>query len=255
MNLFARTLGAGRDVVLVHGWGLHSGVFDDVAAALSRTWRVTLIDLPGHGQSRGAPFSTDLSRLAKAIARAAPPHACWLGWSLGGLVAMQHALDRPQDPCALILMASSPRFVKDEAWPGVDPRTLEAFADGVKADYRKTLRRFLALQVQGCENHGELLHRLKQQLLRYPPPSPETLEAGLSVLRDTDLRRQLPRIARPAFLIYGEYDRIVPGAAVEAFSRVLPAGRSYCFKGAGHAPFLSHPGQFLKVMETVRDET
>ncbi len=195
MSLYTRTLGEGPDLVMIHGWGLHGGIFDGIATALSRAWRVTLIDLPGHGRSHGTPLDPDLPRLAAQVARAAPAGAVWLGWSLGGLVAMQHAIDRPEDPSALILVATTPRFVADGSWPGIALETLQTFTRGLKDDYLSTLRRFLALQVQGCADHTELLRRLRQQMLRYPPPSAETLEAGLTLLAGTDLRPRLARIA------------------------------------------------------------
>jgi len=45
-------------VVLVHGWGMHSGVWEDVAEALIDHHRVTVLDLPGHGYSRQARPAT-----------------------------------------------------------------------------------------------------------------------------------------------------------------------------------------------------
>jgi len=255
MNLYTRTLGQGPDLVLIHGWGLHSGIFDTVTDALSRTWRVTLVDLPGHGRSQDVALEPDLPRLAAQIAHAVPARAVWLGWSLGGLAAMQHAIDRPQDPRGLILVASTPRFIEDAGWAGISPETLRAFGLGLQGDFLGTLRRFLALQVQGCDGHTDLLRRLKQQMLRRPPPRPEALAAGLTLLRETDLRPRLGRIARPALLIYGEHDRIVPARTVRAFLRRLAAARAHCLKGAGHAPFLSHPDAFLSLVDAMLDET
>ena len=50
--LYSHTLGSGPDVVLLHGWGMHSGVWEDVVEALLDHHRVTVLDLPGHGYSR-----------------------------------------------------------------------------------------------------------------------------------------------------------------------------------------------------------
>ena len=43
--------GRGRDLVLLHGWGLNLRVWDELAGALARRFRVIAIDLPGHGKS------------------------------------------------------------------------------------------------------------------------------------------------------------------------------------------------------------
>ncbi|MGB5339321.1 MAG: alpha/beta fold hydrolase, partial [Gammaproteobacteria bacterium] len=51
MNLYTHTSGAGPDLLLVHGWGLHSGIWDGLAPLLEPHYRVTRMDLPGHGRS------------------------------------------------------------------------------------------------------------------------------------------------------------------------------------------------------------
>lgn len=244
----------GRDIVLIHGWGLHCGVFDDLAAALAQTRRVTLVDLPGHGRNHDLPFPDDLDTLTEAIAQAVPRHACWLGWSLGGLVALQHAVARPADTAATILVAATPRFVSAGHWPGLSATTLEAFARSLRHDYHDTLQRFLALQVQGCANRGDLLRQLKQQLQRYPSPSPRALEGGLSLLSHCDLRPQLADIASPTLLLYGELDRIVPAEAGHACGQMIPGSRVHYFNKAGHAPFLSHPQEVLAVINAFLDD-
>ena len=46
------TVGQGPDLVLIHGWALHGGVFAPLVARLSGRFRLHLVDLPGHGHSR-----------------------------------------------------------------------------------------------------------------------------------------------------------------------------------------------------------
>ncbi|KAB2856246.1 MAG: alpha/beta fold hydrolase, partial [Anaerolineae bacterium] len=52
--LYRHTVGSGPDVVLLHGWGMHSGVWEDVVEALLDHHRVAVFDLPGHGYSRAS---------------------------------------------------------------------------------------------------------------------------------------------------------------------------------------------------------
>ena len=79
------------DLVLLHGWGMNSAVWSGFTRRLAERWRLTLIDLPGHGASpyRG---ETVLQQWADACLESAPQRAVWLGWSLGGLVALEAAL-------------------------------------------------------------------------------------------------------------------------------------------------------------------
>lgn len=254
MSLCTRTRGEGRDLVLLHGWGLHGGIFDALTDALVTRYRITQVDLPGHGCSRGVELSSDPARLAADIAAAVPDHAHWLGWSMGGLAALQHAADHPQGPRSMILVAATPRFVADSDWPGMDPCTLDAFAAGLRSDFSGTLHRFLALQVHGTANRTTLLRRLTDQLQRCPTPTAATLTAGLSMLTHTDLRPRLEEVVTPTLLLYGGHDRIVPAAAGAATAQHLHDARLHCFPRAGHAPFLSHPDEFVSVLDPWLDE-
>ncbi len=79
------TVGQGPDIVLIHGWALHGGVFAPLVARLSPRYRLHLVDLPGHGHSREDDTALALPHVVNVIAAATPP-AVWLGWSLGRAV-------------------------------------------------------------------------------------------------------------------------------------------------------------------------
>ena len=111
MNLHIDILGsAGPDVVLLHGWAMHGGIFHGFAEAMAERCRVRVVDLPGHGFSRAVGHDLDIAAIAAALAERLPP-SIWIGWSLGGLVAMQGAITHPDSVRGLGLIAASPRFV------------------------------------------------------------------------------------------------------------------------------------------------
>ena len=63
-----RIVGAGPDLALIHGWGLGSSVWQPLIAALSRTWRVHLVDLPGYDDSSAcSPDFTQAARRANSL--------------------------------------------------------------------------------------------------------------------------------------------------------------------------------------------
>lgn len=251
MDLFVTTEGAGPDLVLVHGWGLHSGVFDALAAELAQRFRVTRVDLPGHGRSAACTMSAALEKLAAQIGARVPSPAIWLGWSLGGLLAMQRAVVAPETVQALWLIASVPRFVRGADWPhGVEPGVLQQFARDLDTDYAGTLARFLALQVRGSVEAGATLRALRARLLEHGAPTPAALHIGLELLRDTDLRAQLVAIRCPTLFLFGERDVLAPPASVDGLRECMPAARSLTIAGAGHAPFLSHRAACLAALES-----
>jgi len=226
-------------VVLLHGWGLNPAVWQPWSAHLARP--LVSLALPGHG---GAPWSGQRT-LAEWAARAleqAPPRAVWLGWSLGGLVVLQAALLAPARVVAMVLLASTPRFVQADDWPAAMPaEVLAAFHTDLTRAPADTLHRFLVLQTRGASAARDTLRRLRADLSVAPPPDPDALAVGLELLRASDLRAALPAIAVPTLWLCGARDTLVPAAVAPAVARLMPASRQQVLPDAGHAPWLAQP--------------
>lgn len=241
--------GAGPELVLLHGWALHGGIWDTLLPKLTPHFRVTAIDLPGHGHGRGVPLSSDLAEVAASVLTAAPAGAIWLGWSLGGLVALRAALDAPTRLRALVLANSTPRFVTAHDWPwAMPPEQLDEFASGLGGDYRGTLQRFLSLQVRGDAAARETLRALRDSLFARGEPKAADLAAGLELLRRGDLRQELPRLRLPTLVLTGSHDRLTPPAASDAMAKSIPQAELRSFQGAAHAPFLSRADDFTEAL-------
>jgi pimeloyl-[acyl-carrier protein] methyl ester esterase len=259
MTLYTQTSGDGPDLVLVHGWGLNGGVWDTLAPLLEPAFRVTRVDLPGHGRSdwQGDP---GLDSLARAVLESVTERAAWLGWSMGSLVAARAALEAPARITRLVLVAGTPSFVCRTGWTAaMEPGLLDAFARDLRRDYRRTLQRFLALQVRGSDAAEVVLRELRARLLQHGLPVPEGLLAGLKILRETDLRAHLSDIACPALWLMGARDTLVPEAAARQAAAWMPDARVEVIAGAGHAPFLARPaeaagiiGDFLRPLRAAR---
>ena len=252
--LYFHTLGSGSDIVLLHGWGMHSGVWEDVVEGLLDHYRVTILDLPGHGYSRTSGSGHTLDDLAAAVLAVAPPRAAWAGWSLGGLVAQRAAMAAPERVSQLVLVNSTPCFVQRPDWPhGVVPSVLHRFAEELRQDYRAVLKRFIALEVHGSEHASTQLRQLKAMLFQHGEPDVTALEDGLAILETADLRADLPRVACPTLLLMGQRDQLTPAAAgLEMWER-LPDARLHIFPHAGHAPFFSHLPEFLAQLRAFLD--
>jgi pimeloyl-[acyl-carrier protein] methyl ester esterase len=241
MQLYTQTSGAGPDLILVHGWSLHGGIWGRLVPLLDAHFRVTCVDLPGHGRSDWQGEET-LDAMAGAVLSAVPAPAAWLGWSLGGLVAARAALLAPEKVAALVMLASTPCFVRKPDWQNaMPPVLLDTFAAELEQDYARTLNRFLALQVRGSQESSVVLKTLRALLLVHGEPNAAGLRAGLEVLRATDLRGSLGDIACPTLLLLGERDTLVPVSAGQAASKLFPAAQLQLIAGAGHAPFIAQP--------------
>jgi pimeloyl-[acyl-carrier protein] methyl ester esterase len=233
--------GSGPDLVLVHGWGMHGGIWGDLPAQLARYFRVTILDLPGHGRSREESGDRSLAGFTECVAELCPKPAIWFGWSLGGLIAQHAALHHPQQVAQLVLVGATPKFVQAPDWPHAMPVDVFAdFARNLTQDYRATLLRFLSLQAGGSESARALLKQLRADMFAHGEPQPAALEAGLAILEHTDLRARLAEIRVPALVVPGSHDRLAPPAAGAYLAARLSHAHWLRIEGAGHAPFLSH---------------
>ncbi len=250
VNLHTETIGSGTDLVLLHGWGMNGAVWEALAEELSSRYRITTIELPGHGHS---PYSESLHSLqdwANACLTVAPKQAAWIGWSLGGLIATQAALNAPHRIAKLVLVASTPRFIQSDDWPHAVVRgSLSSFADTLCSDPQKTLERFLALQVRGSAEAKSTLRRLRQDLSHRPLPHPDALDRGLHLLRESDLRQQLSQLQCPTLWLLGERDTLTPASVAEDIRQLLPSAEIRRLPGSGHAPFLSHPAESTSALK------
>lgn len=235
------SLGRGRDLVLIHGWAMHAGIFAPLTRLLVAHFRVHLVDLPGHGRSRvegdfdPATCATELATLL--------PRALWIGWSLGGLVALYAALNHADKVCGLVEISSSPRFVLGTDWPhGVARSVFAQFDAGLRRDYRGTIERFLALEALGSEHAQSELRELKTHVFEHGEPALAVLEQGLRVLDSADLRIRLAQVRMPSLWLGGRRDRLVPAAAMRWAAQHCAQGRFVEFS-SGHAPFIGHAAQ------------
>lgn len=247
--LYVETVGHGPDLVLLHGWGLHGGIWDGVRDALAPQFRLHIVDLPGYGQSPHCDPYT-LAALANEVAQVMPRRAHVCGWSLGGQVAMRLALDFPQQVNKLVLLSTTPCFRRREDWPqAMDDTTMQEFACRLEQDYVGTLQRFLALQARSGDDARAVIAALRTQLFARGEPSLLSLRSGLALLHDLDLREEVAGISHATLLLHGARDTLTPLGSGEWLARRLPNSQMNIVRGGAHAPFLSHRRETIIAME------
>ena len=241
--------GQGPDLVLLHGWGIHGGIFEHLYEYLEPHFRVTNIDLPGFGRSPVPNANYQVALLQEQILSVAPEQAHYVGWSLGGMLATTLALDFPERVNKLVTVASNPTFlVKDEWTYAMKVSVMENFIAMLEEDYEMTLIRFLGIQTLGSETHKEDIKRLKETVFLHGRPAGKALRGGLELLKEMEVRERLKSIEHPFLRMYGKLDGLVPVKVVEQIDALSPASRSYIFPKASHAPFLSHKESFIEVL-------
>lgn len=248
MRLHLETTGHGPDLALLHGWGMHGGIWEGVREALAGRFRVHVVDLPGYGASPACEPYT-LEALARSVARVLPERTHVVGWSLGGQIALQWARIEPQQIDKLILIGVTPCFRQREDWAhGLSDPVMAEFAASLEQDYEGTLKRFLSLQARSGDEARATIAALREKLFARGKPSIETLRAGLAILSALDLREALGAIKQDTLVIHGSHDTLTPPPAGQWLAQTLPHAQIEMVRGAAHAPFLSHPQATLDAM-------
>lgn len=242
--------GHGPDLVMLHGWSMHSGVWHLLADSLAEHFTLHLVDLPGHGHSDWQEGNFELENLLPELAANTPDQAVWLGWSLGGLIGLAFAQRYPDKVKKLSLLAATPLFVQKADWPcAMEASVFESFATNLDVDQQQTLQRFLMLQAKGAEQSRATIRELSQQLATQHTPDPAALHAGLECLLHWDMRAALTALSCPLQLILGSRDTLIPVSLSDYALKLNPELKVSLVEGGGHAPFIAQPQQCQQLIE------
>ena len=241
--------GGGIPLVFIHGWGLNSAVWQPSVEVLKDYFEVITVDLPGFGSNLAHSLSPyTLAEVAALVQQAVAKPAVYIGWSLGGLVACEIALNFPAQVKALITVASSPCFVEQESWSGIKTDVLAMFHQQLAEDTVKTINNFLKIQAMGSPHLRHDIKLLRELVMQLPMPTKTTLEESLKLLETVDHRDNLIEISMPYLRMYGKLDGLVPRKAIELINVLSPDSDVVILEKASHAPFISHPEEFQQAL-------
>ncbi len=246
-----------QQILFIHGWGMNSAVWTDMAAVLHRQYPQKLIrcvDLPGYGRSAAChlqPYnSVTLAQTLLPLLQGR--QTIIIAWSMGGLTGLEMLAAAPALISALVLVSSTPCFVQKEDWPyAVEARIFAEFSRSLKTNHKLTLSRFLAIQALGSHSAREDIKTLQGQLFARGEPDHQALEQGLQILLNEDKRQLLAQLSSvPIGLIAGEKDTLAKFPAQQALSQQDNISL-FSIAAAGHAPFISHPDEFKQILQTI----
>jgi len=235
----------GDHLLVLHGWGMNSSVWQMIATDLEKNFKVMWLDLPGHGTNQkvdAKDFAAIIAMILPLLKQ--PTHL--MGWSLGGLVAQEIVRQRPDLIKRVIMVATTPRFSQTEGWSNAMPNVLlAAFADGLANDLHDTLKRFIALQFIGIKNSQVIQRQLTATILA-KDPNEKALQIGLKILQQQDFINL--KMIQPQLWILGEKDRLVPVEVGRELRSLYPHAVIDIIKNAGHAPFMTHQNIFIELV-------
>jgi malonyl-CoA O-methyltransferase len=235
------TEGAQQELVLLHGWGSSREIWRSLLVPLRPWANITLVDLPGCAPGCDLDKEPQLAQTLAAILDCSPAKAVYLGWSLGGQLAVELAARYPERVAAVVTLCSNPRFVATTDWPGMDASRFAEFRAVVMADPGSALKRFDSLQTNGSHQPRQLLRQLPKQGRERASAQ---LLAGLQWLATLDQRDRLPALTQPQLHLLAERDGLLPAGLEQSLNALLlvtPSARVQVVAGASHVAPLDAP--------------
>ncbi len=247
--------GSGARIVLVHGFTQTGRSWRPIATALSRHHEVVRVDLPGHGRSAAVEVR-DLVDAGRLVA-AAGGDATYVGYSMGGRIALHAAFARPERVQRLVLVSAHPG-IDDAAERAARRHADDALATRLEATGpgRLTIDEFLAewLEAPLFAHLDEATSDVEARRGNTTAGLARALRALGTGTQRFD-RARLRRLALPVLVVAGGLDRtyttlgrrLTATIGVNATFAVIP--------DVGHAAPFEAPGRFAELLEAWLEST
>lgn len=261
MNLTSRGIlahveqvGAGRPLLLLHGWGPNSVTLNKhllpLANRLKNQFAITMVEFPGHGES-GLPGEKDgvkeyAEYTLSIMDQLGLEQPVIIAHSFGGRVALYLAAHEPDRVSALILTGCA----------GLRPKTT------LRSFMRKHTFRLGRLCVSLLGKVPSLREKSQSWLVSLRQTfssmdylaTPENLRGSFSRVVSEDLRPLLPKIHQDTLLVFGENDTATPLWMGQVMEKEMPNAQLLVYEGDDHFAYKNQLSRFVTAVECFLEE-
>lgn len=238
-------IGQGEPVVFIHGLGSSARDWENQIGFFSKIYQVILFDVRGHGKSDKPPgpysiplFSRDLIALLEAL-QIGPVHI--VGISMGGMIALQLAVDAPELVKSLVVVNSGPEMV------------VKTLKERIRIWQRFLIVRLLGMRKMGAVLSGRLFPKPEQGELRkifverWAENDPRAYRDAMSALVGWSVSEHLEKIACPVLVVAADED-YTPVEVKATYVKRLQRGELVVIADSRHATPVEQPDEFNKVV-------
>lgn len=235
--------GRGAGVVFLHGWMCNRKFWQRQCRELAdRNFRCLAIDFRGHGDSEAPGGGYTIEQLAGDVSAAMAAlefgPAVMVGHSMGGMVAQQFCLERPEQTAALVLAATIASDPEDRL---ISKRIV---SDARRMGFSRAFdRHFDAWFAPGAP------HALRGWVKRQMRSTPDDLGLQLvGAYRRFDLTRRLGEVRRPTLVIGTRSDDSAPPRQSRRLAELIPGARLALIEDCGHFPMIEKPESLSRAL-------
>ncbi len=239
--------GQGAALIFIHGIGGNAGNFRALAAELDG-FCCRAVNLPGYGGSPPLTQKLDFAALSDWLGalitglRTGPVHL--VGHSIGGMVALEHAVRRPQQVASLTLIGST------SAFGGRDDSFKTAFLEQRLAplEQGRSMTEIAEMTVPALLGPNADPAALAAAKASMADISPEQWRAVLACLVTFDRRADIERLELPVCLVAGGADNNAPARTMAKMAEKFPQAEFHCLEGIGHLLPLEAPAKIGQII-------
>lgn len=232
--------GTGDPIVTLHPVGMDRHFWAPFARELKGRYALVGIDLPGHGESDTPDMPPELTGMALSVGDAlegmlAGRPAIVIGCSMGGMVAQELALARP-DLVRSLVLANTAHTLPETGREAMRQRARLA-REGMDRVVETTLDRWFGAQFR--KRNPQVVDAFRRHLLGIDPLVHAWCWDAISRL---DTASRLPSLTMPTLVVTGEIDGSAPPAVAQAIAGCITGSEYRIAPGAAHMFPVEQPG-------------
>lgn len=220
----------GKNIVLLHGWGQNISMMEPVGNAFQNDYRVTIIDLPGYGESSEPTYTWQVEDYVNAIKELLDylkiDNPILIGHSFGGKISLLYA--SKYNVNKLILFASP--FKKGKSTKTLKVKVLKALK---KVPLVNKLEGFAKKHI-GSDDYRNASDTMRKILV-------DTV--------NLDISENVKSIKCPTIIIWGTLDEAVPVEDAYVLEKLIKDAGLIIYEGCTHYAYLERLGQTISVID------
>jgi pimeloyl-[acyl-carrier protein] methyl ester esterase len=242
-----------KDMVWIHGWGTNS-----------RVWREIPTYFPNFNHRyrsfRNCKMPEDFLPAVEKELGNSP--VVLIGWSMGGMLAIEAAMRRSGQVCGVINFCTSPRFVSRNRQDGWPKNVIMKMRRNLETSPSEVLIKFIKSMWAEDDLTSDMMKSFMHDVFENDPMGRcdfdiDGLIAGLDYLLNTDLTEKIQNLKQPMLWIHGGLDSICPVGAFHRLQRLLSGLENHKFvlrPNCGHIPFYRSPEDAGHLVRDFLDE-
>lgn len=225
-------------IVVLHGWGLHGGVYGELKKLLEKEgFKVFIPDLPGFGaeplRSQTMILDDYVSFVDEFLNANKIVKPIIIGHSFGGRVALKYAFKYPQKVTKLVLTGAP--VIRSSVFKRKISRMVSITGGQLFGFLPKTTKDFLRKSLYFLVGEWD-----------YYKAGP--LKEVFKNIINEDLVFYAKNVKPPVLLVWGENDRVVPVSDMKKIAKIIPHATFSVAKNAGHKLPYEKPVEFFKAI-------